>query len=262
MKKSNKITMFYVISSVALFLVLLFGGVYGVYVSVGLNFVRGAVQSPVENNGISNVSFGGNVNYSPSMTGVIFLSIILVVISIFDLITLIKQVIFFKQFKAVKNSKFAKKIEKKTPSKGSVIFWTFFVDIVSFVAGVVGLFINNNSFVGGNEMGWLFYLIDSLVSILSLVSIILLISKLKNKAISSLQKNRNQTKKSGDFNSSKKQVKVIDSKEINQMEYNLLKLDSMKKNKMVTEDEYKKLRRKILEIKGSEKNLTESFKDY
>ena len=113
MKKSNKLTVFYVLSSVTLFLVLLFGGVYGVYISVGLNFVRGTVSNPVQNEGVSNVSFGGNVNYSPSMTGVIFLSIVLIVISIFDFITLIKQVIFFKQFKAVKNSKITKTNQKR-----------------------------------------------------------------------------------------------------------------------------------------------------
>lgn len=261
MKKSNKITVFYVISSVALFLVLLFGGVYGVYVSVGLNFVRGTVETPVENNGISNVSFGGNVNYSPSMTGVIFLSIILVVISIFDLITLIKQVIFFKQFRAIKNSKLTKKIEQKTPSKGGVIFWTFIVDILSFIAGIFGLFINNRCFAGGNEMSWLFYLIDSLVSILSLLSIILLISKLKNKAVSNAQSKRNHSQKfvgARAKNDVSKNSETLDSKEINQMEYNLLKLESMKKNKIVTDEEYKKLRRKILELKKPRKFFDES----
>ena len=99
MKKSNKLTIFYVLSSVTLFLVLLVGGIYGVYVSVGLNFVRGTVTDEVAGGGVSNVSFGGNVNYAPSMAGVIFLSIILVIISVFDFITLLKQIVFFKQFK-------------------------------------------------------------------------------------------------------------------------------------------------------------------
>ncbi len=265
MKKSNKITFFYVISSVCLFLVLLLGGVYGVYVSVGLNFVSGASPNMVENEGVSNVSFGGNINYSPSMTGVIFLSIILVIISIFDFITLIKQVIFFKQFKAVKNSKATKKIERKIPSKGSVIFWTFFIDIVSFIVGIVGLFINNRSFAFGGDMGWLFYLIDSLVSVLSLLSIILLISKLKSKAISKSKTadNRSKQKSNNQYNLKTASIKDgLDSKEINQMEYNLLKLDSMKKNKIVTEDEYKKLRRKILDLKKPERIFEESKQDY
>lgn len=261
MRNSKKITVFYVISSICLFLVLLFGGVYGVYVSVGLNFVRGTVSNAPQENGIANVSFGGNVNYSPSMTGVIFLSIILVVISIFDLITLIKQVIFFKQFKAVKNSKLTRKIEKQIPSKSSVIFWTFIVDIISFIAGIAGLFINNRCFAMGNEMSWLFYLIDSLVSLLSLVSIILLISKLKNKAISNAKKQISKGQNSCSQNLGAKQVcykESIDAKEISQMEYNLLKLESMKKNKIVTEDEYKKLRRKILNFKKTEKFFEES----
>ena len=266
MKKSNKITVFYVLSSVTLFWVLLLGGVYGVYVSVGLNFVRGTMPDTIGENGVSNVSFAGNVNYSPSMTGVIFLSIILVVISIFDFITLIKQVIFFKQFKAVKNSKAVKKIEQKVPSKSGVIFWTFFIDIISFIAGIVGLFINNRSFVNGNEMGWLFYLIDGLVSLLSLVSIVLLVVKLKNKAISNSVEKKKQSRKNDENESlhspSIKTSKSSSLKDINQMEYNLMKLDSMKKNKIVSDDEYKKLRKKILNLKSSERIFDDYKKDY
>ena len=54
----------------------------------------------------------------------------------------------------------------------------------------------------------------------------------------------------------------IGAKEISQMEYNLLKLESMKKNKIVTEDEYKRLRRKILNFKKNEKIFEESQKEY
>ena len=260
MKKSNKITVFYIISSLSLFFVLLFGGVYGVYVSVGLNFVK-SNQIPNEmignNNGFANVSFGGTVNYSPSMIGVIFLSIILIIIAVFDFITLIKQVIFFKQFKAIEKSKITKKVESKTPSKGSVIFWTFFVDILSLIAGISGLFINNRSFMCGNEMSWLFYLVDGLVSILSLVTIILLIAKLKNKAT---EKNLTRHSKRKQVESdSKVQIqkikKSVGSKEISQMEYNLLKLDSMKKNKIVTEEEYKKIRKQILSFDNIKSNI-------
>lgn len=258
MNKSNKLTVFYVISSVSLFLVLLFGGAYGVYVSVGLNFVKSnsIPNELVGNNGVENVSFGGSVNYSPSMVGVIFLSIILIVIAIFDFISLIKQVIFFKQFKAVSDSNLTKKIESKTPSKGSVIFWTFVIDILSFVAGVVGLFINNRCFVGGNEMSWLFYLIDGLVSILSLVSIVLLIIKLKNKATEKRICEKNHRKIISSNNQNNKQKKNVGSKEIAQMEYNLMKLESMKKGKIVTEEEYKKLRKQILNF---EKVKSSSF---
>ena len=265
MKKSNKLTVFYIISSVTLFLVLLVGGIYGVYVSVGLNFVRGAptANEMVGENAVSNVSFGGTVNYAPSMTGVIFLSLILVIISIFDFISMIKQIVFFKQFKAVKDSNLEKKIEQKTPSKGGVIFLTFLVDIIALITGIVGLFINNRSFVGGNEMSWIFYLVDGLVSVLSLLSIVLLIAKLKNKAT----ENNKSLKDSKDSVASKKThssgtKKRVNSKDINQMEYNLMKLESMKKGKIVTDDEYKKLRRKILNLKGSEKIFADSQKDY
>ena len=258
MKKSNKLTVFYVISSVSLFLVLLLGGIYGVYVSVGLNFVR-LNSMPNEmvggNNGLNNVSFGGSVNYSPSMVGVIFLSIILIVIAVFDFITLIKQVIFFKQFKAVKNSNLTKKIESKTPSKGSVIFWTFFVDVLSLIAGIAGLFINNKSFAYGNEMGWLFYLVDGLVSVLSLVSIVLLISKLKNKATEKSLSQKHKQKSMGISSENKpRKKKKVDSNEIAQMEYNLMKLESMKKGKIVTDDEYKKLRKQILSFEKTKNN--------
>ncbi len=267
MEKSNKITVFYVISSVTLFLVLLLGGVYGVYVSVGLNFVRS--NTPVGDyageNGIANVSFGGNVNYSQSMVGVIFLSIILVVISIFDFFTLIKQVIFFKQFKAVNNANLTKKIESKTPSKGGVIFWTFIVDILSFIAGIAGLFINNRSFAGGNEMSWLFYLIDSVVALLSLLSIVLLIVKLKNKAIEKKKFSGKKEKSIVGNGEQKTRIRVkkevLDSKDFSQMEYNLMKLDSMRKAKIVTEEEYKKIRKKILNFDFSKNILSDYKKD-
>ncbi len=255
MKKSNKLTVFYVISSVSLFLVLLFGGIYGVYVSVGLNFVRSSVPEPIGETGVSNVSFGGNVSYTPSMTGIIFLSIILVAISIFDFVMLIKQVIFFKQFKAVKNSKITKKVEQKTSSKSGVIFWTFVIDILSLGAGVAGLFINSRSLAGGVEMGWVFYAVDILVSVLSLLSIILLIAKLKTKSnVKSLQKSerKNLTAENHQTHDKNKQ-KIVTQKDINQMEYNLMKLESMKKGKIVTDDEYKKLRRNILNFKVDDK---------
>ena len=38
-----------------------------------------------------------------------------------------------------------------------------------------------------------------------------------------------------------KKKKKVDSNEIAQMEYNLMKLESMKKGKIVTDDEYKRL---------------------
>lgn len=262
MKKSNKLTVFYILTSVSLFLIMLIGGVYGVYVSVGLNFVRNTVPNTIGDNGVSNVSFGGNLNYSPSMAGIIFLSIILSILSIFDFIALIKQIVFFKQFKAIKKSRLTKKIEKKSTSKGAVIFWTFFIDVISFIVGVVGIFINAKCFVRGNEMSWLFYLIDSLVSILSLLSIILLIAKLKNKTELKTGK-RNYLKNNLNVANDQlktKNKKAIGLKDMNQMEYNLLKLDSMKKSKIVSDEEYKKLRRDVLNF-GSLKNSSKEFQE-
>ena len=88
MKKSNKISVFYFLSSVLLLLFLVFGGVYGIYVSVGLNFIKGNALNVADRVGTaSNVSFGGSVNFESSMIGVIILSITLVVLAVFDIIT-------------------------------------------------------------------------------------------------------------------------------------------------------------------------------
>ena len=92
MKKSNKTTIFYIISSLLLFTSLIGGGIYGVYISMGLSFVRNGISNISGDNIARNVSFGGSVNFSYSMIGVIILSILLIVISIFDFILLIKQV--------------------------------------------------------------------------------------------------------------------------------------------------------------------------
>lgn len=264
MKKSNKLTFFYVLSAVGLFLVLLGGGVYGIYVSVGLNFARSSVPNIAETGGVSNVSIAGTVNYTPSMTGIIFLSIILVVISVFDFISLIKQIVFFKQYKIIKNSSFEKKMEQKTKSKGAVIFWTFLIDIISFVAGVAGLFINGRSFAGRSNFSWVFYAVDIAVSLLSLLSMILLIAKLKNR--SSLKTSESKRRSYGASQSGEdgkpKIRQSVQPKDINQMEYNLIKLDAMKKGKLVSDDEYKKIRKKILNFSAPENYFDNSKKDY
>ena len=115
MKSSNKLTISYVIISLLLFLTLMAGGVYGVYVSVGLNFVRSSVGNASfgDVGGVSNVSYGGTVNFSPSMTGIIVLSVGLIVLAVLDLIAMIKQIIFFRQFKFVRESKIEAGIERK-----------------------------------------------------------------------------------------------------------------------------------------------------
>lgn len=250
MKSNNKLSFFYVLTTLGLFLVLIGGGIYGIYISVGLNFAKSSVPNVAGSGEVSNVSLAGTVNYTPSMTGIILLSIILVLLSIFDFITMIKQIVFFKQYKLIRNSKIEKKIEGKTKSKSSVIFWTILIDILSFLAGIVGLFINNRSFAGRSNYSWVFYAIDILVSILSVLSIILLIAKLKSRN-NCVSKKKNQSKKvqaSGQNND----VKIgnsFDEKTINKIEYNLLKLESMKKNKLISEEEYKKIRKKILSLR-------------
>lgn len=260
MKKSKKLTVFYCLASIALFLSLLIGGGYGIYVSVGLNFARSSVPNIAENGMASNVSITGNMNYTPSMTGVIILSVILIILAIFDFVSMIKQIVFFKQFKIIKNSKFEKNIEKKTKSKGSVIFWTILIDLLSLAAGVAGIFINNRSFAGKSNFSWVFYAVDIAVSVLALLSIILLIAKLKTKSKLG-EKGSEKTKRASSTQSGRKNYRVS-AGDINQMEYNLVKLEALKKSKMVSVDEYKKLRKQVLKFGFLENNSEKSETDY
>lgn len=255
MKKSNKLSVVYILCSVTLFAGLLFGGIYGIYISVGLNFVRSSVSNvaDVGSAGANNVAFGGTVNFESSMTGVIILSIALIVIAIFDLISLIKQIILFKQFKMVRTLKFEKSIEKKVKSKGSVVFFAVLIDIFSIIAGVVGIVINARAFVG-NNISWVLYVADGAVALLALVSLVLLIVKLK-------QSNSNKK-------ASEKNLKVVDEKEIgnydefglsqkfcsdiDNLEYALIKLKYLKSTKIINADEYSRLREKFLKTKQQE----------
>ena len=249
MEKSNKVSLFYVLSSLSLFFILIFGGMYGIYISVGMSFMK---QSVANVEGIpgaaSNVSIGGTVNFEYSMVGVIFLSIALVVLSIFDLVSLIRQIVLFKQFKAVRESAIEKGIEKKVKSKKSVIAFAIIVDIVSVILGVVGILINSRSFAG-NNYAWLFYMIDILIIILALASIVFLIVKLRyfKKSISEIQNERTKREKTQKDSQEKisKTIKVSDY-DIDDFEYKLLKLKSMKNSKVITPEEYKNLRSKLL----------------
>lgn len=254
MKKSNKVSVFYVLASIGLLLVLLGGGAYGLYVSVGLNFAKSSVPNISEGgNGVANVSLAGTVNYTPSMTGIILLSIFLIALSVIDFIILIKQIVFFKQFKVIRTSKLEKKIEEKTKSKGAVIFWTFVIDILCFATGIVGLFINARSFAGKSNFSWVFYAVDIAVSVFALLSIILLIIKLKNR-----KKIREEYhKQQNSLELKKREIKPVEARDINQMEYNLVKLEAMKKGKLLSEEEYKKLRKKILNLKRINLELEE-----
>lgn len=264
MKKSNKVSIFYVLASVALLLVLLVGGGYGLYVSVGLNFAKSSVPNISEGgSGVSNVSIAGTVNYTPSMTGIILLSIALVVLAIIDFSLLIKQVVFFKQYKVVRDSPIEQKIEHKTKSKGIVIFWTFVLDIVCFATGIIGVFINGRSFAGRSNFSWVFYAVDIAVSVLSLLSIILLIIKLKNrkkhaKEVDAKPEAKSSIEKTETRN---KQLRPVEAKDINQMEYNLIKLEAMKKGKLLSDAEYKKLRKKIINLKNTDINLEKTVKN-
>ena len=251
MKKTNKISVFYIISSVALMLVLLVGGVYGVYVSVGLNFVKSSVNNFAENvaGQATNVSFGGAVNFESSMTGVIILSIFLIVLGVFDIVSLIKQVIFFKQFKAVRESKIEQNIEKKVKSKGGVIFFAIVLDILSVLAGVAGIFINARSFAGGNVV-WVLYVIDALVAILAVLSFVFLIIKLKKaKKIMKENQNENSGQICVDECLEKVNANMCDYEkqiDIDDIEYQLLKLKYLKSSRIINSDEYEKLRQKVI----------------
>ena len=248
MKKSNKLSLFYILSSISLLLVLIFGGVYGIYVSVGMSFVRQSASNltGVPSGSASNVSIGGSVNFEYSMVGIIILSMALVVLAIFDLVSLIRQIILFKQFKAVRESSIEKGIEKKVKSKGAVVFLAIAIDVISIILGVIGLFINGRSFVG-NNLAWLFYLIDIFIIIFALVSMVLLIVKLRSfkKSVDEIKKGRIEKEKISDNSKNQKSFKVTNY-DIDEFEYKLLKLKHMKNTKVISQEEYKSLRDRLL----------------
>ena len=247
MKKSNKISFFYIATSLTLLLVLIFGGVYGIYVSVGLSFIRQSAEnvSGIEN-AASNVSFGGTVNFNYSMVGIIILSVALIILAIFDLISLIRQIVLFKQFKMVKNSNFEKGVEKKVKSKGIVIFFAVLVDLISVTLGIVGICLNGRSFAG-NNYAWIFYVVDIVIIILSVMSIVFLVMKLralkpeKQNYVRELVKNQN-TEESKNLGSKSNKTKY----DIDEFEYKLLKLKNLKNSKVLTKDEYERIRSNIM----------------
>lgn len=257
MKKSNKISCFYILASIALFLVLSFGGIYGVYISVGLNFMRSTLPvAPEGGEGASNVSFGGSVNFESSMTGVVILSIALIVLAVFDLISLIKQIVFFKQFKMIKKSKIENAIEKKVKSKGSIIFFAIVIDIISFAVGVAGIVLNIKT-LSGNNFSWILYLIDGLVAILSLMSFVLLCVKLKGLKKPNDEEDPDEVSYDDDSQNDFDDDDNYDSDEyyygekfsnfnIDDFEYKLLKLKNLKSSKIISNEEYENLRQRFL----------------
>lgn len=247
MKKSNKISFFYIATSLTLLLVLIFGGVYGIYVSVGLSFIRQSAEnvSGIEN-AASNVSFGGTVNFNYSMVGIIILSVALIILAIFDLISLIRQIVLFKQFKMVKNSSLEKGVEKKVKSKGVVVFFAVLVDLISVTLGIVGICLNGRSFAG-NNYAWIFYVVDIVIIILSVMSIVFLVMKLralkpeKQNYVRELGKNQS-TEESKNLGSKSNKTKY----DIDEFEYKLLKLKNLKNSKVLTKDEYERIRSNIM----------------
>ena len=248
MKKSNKLSLFYVIVSFVLFVTLLGGGVYGVYISVGLNFVRSNVSNVtngIASNVASNMSYGsGFATGNNSMFGVIALSVALLVLAVFDLVSMIKQIVFFKQFKVIKNSTIEQVIEKKVKTKKSVLVFAFIIDTLSFVVALVGLFLNARSFSGIGSV-WVLYLIDGAVCLFSIISVVLLIAKY-NKAKKS---HREQLEKNKDDKVKLKNDNVLQfnfADNVDKLEYCLLKLKHLKTSKIISLEEYSKLRSEIL----------------
>jgi len=267
MKKSNKITMIYVSSSLLLFLSLLCGGIYGIYLSVGLSFMRSTASPPADivdgaPDYVSNISYGATANFQPSMTGVIILSAILILISIAYFVSLVKQLIFFKQYKLIRESGIEHFVEKKIKSKSSVIFFACLINVVSFLAGVAGIFVNLNSFVDGG-LSWILYVVDGLVVILAVLSFVLLIKKVQmnkkkkedNEPIESQNKSdKNRLTILGiNAEAHKQHQDDYKSLKIDSVEYILLKLKSMKESKIISSDEYDYLREKMVGIPRQKK---------
>ncbi len=248
MKNSNKITYFYIITSILLLGGLIFGGCYGIYLSVGLTFARSSVANLTEPLGATNVSFGGSFNFASSMTGIVVLSVALIILSIFDLISLIKQIVLFKQFKVVRESKLEGKIEKKVKSKAFVIFLAFFINLLSLAGGIVGVIINMRSYISGNSF-WVLYVVDISVAVLSVISIVLLIIKLKK--VKELERGYELSEKKRKEKHSFSDEDFSDdysNYDVDNIEYNLLKLKYLKSSRMISTDEYNYLRENLLKI--------------
>lgn len=256
MKKSNKISVFYILTSIALFLILAGGGAYGIYVSFGLNYmsstfsnVAGGLNGAAQNVGyVSDVGAGNKI----SMTGITVLSLALIVLALFDFVSMIKQIVFFKQFNIVKNSTLEQVVEKKNKSKKSVIVFAFLIDVLSFIVGVVGLFINARTLPRLNY-SWVLYFIDGFVCLFAVISIVLLIVKLK-KVKQNYQQLHDEQKKNNTEN--KNNYLTIGNnvifESIDKLEYCLLKLKHLKSSKMISTDEYAILRGVVL---GSKKEV-------
>ena len=240
MKKSNKLTFVYIASSLVLFFALLGGGVYGVYVMVGRMFVRSNIQDVVPMGAAQNVAYGGESVYQAgdSPVGLIIVSVVLIVLAVFDFVSLVKQIVFFKQFKPVKDSVVEKSVEKKIKSKKSVVVFACVIDVLSIIAGAVGLFLNARGYAFG--MSWIFYLIDGIVCVFALMSIIFLLIKLNRvKQFHKANTEIMQAEKRKSF------AVDLDMDIVDRIEYFLLKLKHLKSSRMISGDEYESLRKNL-----------------
>ena len=229
--------------------------------------MRSSVSSVVDGVrgfGANNVSYGGSVNFSSSMIGVIILSIMLIVLAILDIVSLIRQIVFFKQFKVVRESKFEKSIEKKIKSKISVVVFVCIVDMLSIIVGVAGIFVNVRSF-SGNNMSWVLYVVDGLIAVLALISLILLFIKIKkikkHHANNHAERDCNESLKHCDEPIFKKEFNVQDFgiEDMNEIEIMLLKLRHLKAAKLISNEEYNDFRNKILPKQNIKEKRYENF---
>ena len=146
----------------------------------------------------------------------------------------------------VKNSSLEKGVEKKVKSKGVVIFFAVLVDLISVTLGIVGICLNGRSFAG-NNYAWIFYVVDIVIIILSVMSIVFLVMKLralkpeKQNYVRELVKNQN-TEESKNLGSKSNKTKY----DIDEFEYKLLKLKNLKNSKVLTKDEYERIRSNIM----------------
>lgn len=251
MKKSNKISVCYIICSLSLLLALIFCGGYGIYISVGLSFMRSTVSNVSGNTGgVRTVSYGSVASFESSMTGVIILSVAILVLAVFDIISLIKQVSLFKQFKIAQTLE--EKIGgKKKFKRGLVIGFAVIVDLLSIALGIIGIFVNLKSFESTN-ITWVLYAVDALISLLALVSLVLLLVKI---SLKKRQANAGEGAKVNDkanietkARPKKENGPAVNNFDIDEVEYILIKLKNLKTMKMITPYEYYKMRSKFLNI--------------
>jgi hypothetical protein len=153
-------------------------------------------------------------------------------------------------------------VERKIKSKSSVIFFACLINVVSFLAGVAGIFVNLNSFIDGG-LSWILYVVDGLVAVLAVVSFVLLIKKVqmnkKNKENNESMGSQHKSDKNRltilgiNANEHKEGYEEDKNLKIDSVEYILLKLKSMKESKIISSDEYDYLREKMVGIPKQKK---------